>query len=146
MCSIARSHSFLAGTDGGLTPWRDLPWCPRSPRGTAQPHGPERSGAPAAKTVRILGYGDISRALSSRVPAISMRVLATQRRVPGSTDPRVAASLANSEYAALDPVQPRIRFAGRVDQCDFRRSPPSAGHSARQRWTEHRAALLAERS
>jgi len=42
------------------------------------------------QTVGILGYGDIGRAVGSRVHAMSMRVLATKRHVPGSTDPLVA--------------------------------------------------------
>src|ERR1700732_4131645 len=41
------------------------------------------------QTVGILGYGDIGRAVASRVHAMSMRVLATKRHVPGSTDPLV---------------------------------------------------------
>jgi phosphoglycerate dehydrogenase-like enzyme len=40
----------------------------------------------AGQTVGILGYGDIGRAVASRVHAMSMRVLATKRHVPGSTD------------------------------------------------------------
>lgn len=41
------------------------------------------------KTVGILGYGDIGRAVASRVHAMGMRVLATKRHVTNSTDPRV---------------------------------------------------------
>jgi len=41
------------------------------------------------QTVGILGYGDIGRAVASRVHAMSMRVLATKRHVPGSADPLV---------------------------------------------------------
>ena len=40
-------------------------------------------------TVGILGYGDIGRAVASRVRAMSMRVLATKRHVSGSGDARV---------------------------------------------------------
>jgi phosphoglycerate dehydrogenase-like enzyme len=43
----------------------------------------------SGQTVGILGYGDIGRAVASRVHAMSMRVLATKRHVPGSTDPLV---------------------------------------------------------
>ncbi len=43
----------------------------------------------AGQTVGILGYGDIGRAVASRVHAMSMRVLATKRHVTGSTDPLV---------------------------------------------------------
>jgi len=41
------------------------------------------------KTVGILGYGDIGRAVASRVHAMNMRVLATKRHVPELTDPPV---------------------------------------------------------
>jgi len=41
------------------------------------------------QTVGILGYGDIGRAVASRVRAMSMRVLATKRHLPGSPDPLV---------------------------------------------------------
>src|SRR5260370_34074301 len=41
------------------------------------------------QTVGILGYGDIGRAVASRLHAMSMRVLATKRHVAGSTDPLV---------------------------------------------------------
>ncbi len=43
----------------------------------------------AGQTVGILGYGDIGRAVASRVHAMSMRVLATKRHVGGSADPLV---------------------------------------------------------
>ena len=43
----------------------------------------------AGRTVGILGYGDIGRAVASRVHAMRMRVLATKRHVDGSTDPLV---------------------------------------------------------
>jgi phosphoglycerate dehydrogenase-like enzyme len=43
----------------------------------------------SGQTVGILGYGDIGRAVASRVHAMGMRVLATKRRVSGSTDPLV---------------------------------------------------------
>ena len=43
----------------------------------------------AGQTVGILGYGDIGRAVASRVKALSMRVLATKRHVSGSIDPLV---------------------------------------------------------
>jgi phosphoglycerate dehydrogenase-like enzyme len=39
------------------------------------------------QTVGILGYGDIGRAVASRVRAMNMRVLATKRHVLESTDP-----------------------------------------------------------
>jgi phosphoglycerate dehydrogenase-like enzyme len=43
----------------------------------------------SGQTVGILGYGDIGRAVASRVHATGMRVLATKRHVPGSMDPLV---------------------------------------------------------
>jgi len=55
--------------------------------------GAVRCGRVAGQTVGILGYGDIGRAVASRVQAMSMRVLATKRHVPGSTDPLVEALL-----------------------------------------------------
>src|ERR1700736_4733920 len=41
------------------------------------------------QTVGILGYGDIGRAVASRVRPMNMRVLATKRHVPESTHPLV---------------------------------------------------------
>jgi phosphoglycerate dehydrogenase-like enzyme len=43
----------------------------------------------SGQTVGILGYGDIGRAVASRVRAMNMRVLATKRHVPESSDPLV---------------------------------------------------------
>jgi phosphoglycerate dehydrogenase-like enzyme len=43
----------------------------------------------AGQIVGILGYGDIGRAVASRVRALNMRVLATKRHVPNSSDPLV---------------------------------------------------------
>jgi len=43
----------------------------------------------AGQAVGILGYGDIGRAVASRVHAMNMRVLATKRHVPKSADPLV---------------------------------------------------------
>ena len=43
----------------------------------------------SGQTVGILGYGDIGRAVANRVHAMSMRVLATKRHVPGPGDPLV---------------------------------------------------------
>jgi len=40
----------------------------------------------SGKTVGILGYGDIGRAVATRVHAMGMRVLATKRHVPASAD------------------------------------------------------------
>ena len=41
------------------------------------------------RTVGILGYGDIGRAVAVGVKAMSMRVLATKRHVPDSADPLI---------------------------------------------------------
>jgi phosphoglycerate dehydrogenase-like enzyme len=43
----------------------------------------------AGQTVGILGFGDIGRAVASRVHSMGMHVLATKRHVDGSTDPLV---------------------------------------------------------
>jgi len=43
----------------------------------------------SGQTLGILGFGDIGRAVASRVHSLGMRVLATRRHVPGSTDPMV---------------------------------------------------------
>jgi phosphoglycerate dehydrogenase-like enzyme len=43
----------------------------------------------SGQTVGILGYGDIGRDVAHRVRAMSMRVLATKRHVPGPADPLV---------------------------------------------------------
>jgi phosphoglycerate dehydrogenase-like enzyme len=43
----------------------------------------------AGKVVGILGYGDIGRAVASRVRAMNMRVLAIKRHLPESADPMV---------------------------------------------------------
>ena len=43
----------------------------------------------SGQTVGIFGYGDIGRAVASRVHAMGMRVLATKRHVPGPPDPLV---------------------------------------------------------
>jgi phosphoglycerate dehydrogenase-like enzyme len=41
----------------------------------------------SGQTVGILGYGDIGRAVATRVKAMGMRVLATKRHVPAPADP-----------------------------------------------------------
>jgi phosphoglycerate dehydrogenase-like enzyme len=43
----------------------------------------------AGQTVGIVGYGDIGRAVASRVHAMGMRVLALKRHAPAATDPLV---------------------------------------------------------
>jgi phosphoglycerate dehydrogenase-like enzyme len=44
----------------------------------------------AGQTVGIVGYGDIGRAVASRVHAMGMRVLALKRHTPASPDPLIA--------------------------------------------------------
>jgi phosphoglycerate dehydrogenase-like enzyme len=44
----------------------------------------------SGQTVGIVGYGDIGRAVASRVHAMGMRVLALKRHVPASGDPLIA--------------------------------------------------------
>lgn len=43
----------------------------------------------AGKTVGIVGYGDIGRAVATRVRAMGMRVLATRRHIPEGDDPLI---------------------------------------------------------
>lgn len=64
----------------------------------------------AGQTVGIVGYGDIGRAVSSRVHAMGMRVLALKRHAPSGPDPFVdkffkpdelALMLAQSDYVVV---------------------------------------------
>lgn len=64
----------------------------------------------AGQTVGIVGYGDIGRAVASRVHAMGMRVLALKRRPPEAADPfvdrfyqpdQLAALLAESDYVVV---------------------------------------------
>jgi len=43
----------------------------------------------AGKTVGIVGYGDIGRAVATRLHAMGMRVLATRRHIPQENDPLI---------------------------------------------------------
>jgi phosphoglycerate dehydrogenase-like enzyme len=61
----------------------------------------------SGQTVGIVGYGDIGRAVSSRVHAMGMRVLALKRHAPASPDPLIA------QYFAPHELLPMLA------ECDF---------------------------
>lgn len=61
----------------------------------------------AGQTVGIVGYGDIGRAVASRVHAMGMRVLALKRHAPSATDPFIAEFYQPNELAKL------------LSQCDY---------------------------
>lgn len=55
----------------------------------------------AGRTVGIVGYGDIGRAVASRVHAMGMRVLALKRHAPATPDPLVAQFYKPDQIATL---------------------------------------------
>ena len=55
----------------------------------------------AGQTVGIVGYGDIGRAVASRVHAMGMRVVALKRHAPASPDPLVERFYGLQELAAM---------------------------------------------
>jgi phosphoglycerate dehydrogenase-like enzyme len=55
----------------------------------------------AGRTVGIVGYGDIGRAVAGRVHALGMRVLALKRHVPASPDPLIAEFYDTGELTAM---------------------------------------------
>ena len=55
----------------------------------------------AGQTVGIIGYGDIGRAVASRVHAMGMQVLATKRHPPAEADPLVTQFFKTSELNAM---------------------------------------------
>jgi phosphoglycerate dehydrogenase-like enzyme len=61
----------------------------------------------ASQTVGIVAYGDIGRAVASRVHAMGMRVLALKRHTPAGTDPFISRFYGPDELAAM------------LGQCDF---------------------------
>jgi phosphoglycerate dehydrogenase-like enzyme len=61
----------------------------------------------AGQTVGIVGYGDIGRAVASRVHAMGMRVLALKRHAPAEPDPLIAQFFAPEELGAM------------LGQCDY---------------------------
>lgn len=61
----------------------------------------------AGQTVGIVGYGDIGRAVASRVHAMGMRVLALKRHAPSVTDPLISQYFAPQDLTAM------------IAECDF---------------------------
>lgn len=61
----------------------------------------------AGQTVGIVGYGDIGRAVASRVRAMGMKVLALKRHAPASSDPMIARFYKPDELLAM------------LAECDF---------------------------
>jgi phosphoglycerate dehydrogenase-like enzyme len=61
----------------------------------------------AGQTVGIVGYGDIGRAVASRVHAMGMRVLALKRRPPASLDPFIGQFFKPEDLSQL------------LGQCDY---------------------------
>ena len=61
----------------------------------------------AGQTVGIVAYGDIGRAVASRVHAMGMRVLAMKRHAPAAADPLISKFYGTGELAAM------------LGQCDF---------------------------
>jgi phosphoglycerate dehydrogenase-like enzyme len=55
----------------------------------------------AGQTVGIVGYGDIGRAVASRVHAMGMRVVALKRHAPSAQDPLIAQFFGPSELNAM---------------------------------------------
>jgi phosphoglycerate dehydrogenase-like enzyme len=55
----------------------------------------------AGQTAGIVGYGDIGRAVASRVHAMGMRVLALKRHAPASPDPLIAQFFKPSELSTM---------------------------------------------
>lgn len=61
----------------------------------------------AGQTVGIVGYGDIGRAVASRVHAMGMRVLALKRHAPVGGDPLISQFFGTHELSAM------------LAQCDY---------------------------
>jgi phosphoglycerate dehydrogenase-like enzyme len=90
----------------------------------------------AGQTVGILGYGDIGRAVATRVRAMGMRVLAVKRHGPPlyNVDPLInqifhpegrVEMLAQSDYiVASAPLTPETR--GMIGEAEFRAMKPTA--------------------
>jgi len=88
------------------------------------------------QTVGIIGYGDIGRAIATRVRAVGMRVLAARRHVPesGNSDPLVeriyrtadrCEMISQCDYVALAaPLTPETR--GMIGQAEIGAMKPGA--------------------
>ncbi|WP_446742871.1 D-2-hydroxyacid dehydrogenase [Silvibacterium acidisoli] len=61
----------------------------------------------AGQTAGILGYGDIGRAIATRLHAMGMRILATKRSLPDEPDPLIA---------KFYPVEDRCKL---IAKCDY---------------------------
>ncbi len=64
------------------------------------------------QTVGIVGYGDIGRAVASRVHAMGMRVLALKRHAPVSGDPSPGESMIDQFFGPAE-------LSAMLAQCDF---------------------------
>jgi phosphoglycerate dehydrogenase-like enzyme len=88
----------------------------------------------AGQTVGIIAYGDIGRAVATRVHAMGMRVLALKRHAPASADPLIArfygsqeltAMVAECDYiVAAAPLTPETRHM--IGDAAFRAMKPTA--------------------
>ncbi|HWB85587.1 MAG TPA: D-2-hydroxyacid dehydrogenase [Bryobacteraceae bacterium] len=88
----------------------------------------------SGQTVGILGYGDIGRAVASRVRAMGMHVLAVKRHVPSEPDPLVdriypperrLEMIAASDYVVVAaPLTPETR--GMMGEAEFAAMKPDA--------------------
>lgn len=88
----------------------------------------------SGRTVGIVGYGDIGRAVASRVHAMGMRVLALKRHPPASPDPLVAeffepcdlnAMLGRCDYVVVaTPLTPETRHM--ISDAAFAAMKPNA--------------------
>jgi phosphoglycerate dehydrogenase-like enzyme len=88
----------------------------------------------AGQTVGIVGYGDIGRAVASRVHAMGMRVLALKRHAPSAPDPlideffkpdQLGAMLAQCDYVVVAaPLTPETRHM--MSDAAFAAMKPSA--------------------
>jgi phosphoglycerate dehydrogenase-like enzyme len=88
----------------------------------------------AGRTAGIVGYGDIGRAVASRVHAMGMKVLALKRHPPASADPLIAAfykpeklkeMLAECDYVVVcAPLTPETRHM--LSDAEFAAMKPSA--------------------
>ena len=88
----------------------------------------------AGRTVGIVGYGDIGRAVAERVQAVGMRVVASRRHIPKDPDPlvdryyppaEIHALLALSDYVVIAaPLTPETQHI--IGEAEFAVMKPSA--------------------